>query len=274
MTKPKSRHYTLEKYKYDYKTHTYDIIQGKDNTLFAQGKYPTKVTIQDLPPSFVLLWGRRGHQYIDSAGVTDIVYKPNWHSDNHLYKDDTLFIKYGGKLEVKIERFGYESYWESADQWVSGFSMIPFVEAVGKYSNIDVSHIQQALRDKKIWYVRNNPTHHELSNDEIDFDVPVHFIYREDIKDTYSKEQQERLLDDFCTNHNLVPVHTNFLLHGIKDIPRLRNEILEYKQNNELIIVAVLHIGHKEGEQEFINDIWRALHYDGICVEDVMTWKE
>lgn len=274
MTKPKSKHYTLEKYKYDYKTHTYDIIQGKDDTLFAHGKYPTKVTIGDLPPSFVPLWGRRGQQYIDSAGVTDLVYKPNWFSDNHLYRDDTLYIKYGGKLECKIDRYGYEDYWESADQWVGGYSMIPFVEAVAKYSGIDVSHIQQALHDKKIWYVRTNPTHIELSNDEIDFDVPVHFIYREDIMDTYTKAQQEQLLMGFCIKHKLIPVHTQFVLHGVKDIPRLKEEVLEYKKNNELVIMLVLHIGQKEGEQDLMNKIWSALHYDGVCVEDVMAWEK
>lgn len=210
---------------------------------------------------------------MDAAGISDIVYKPNWHTDNHLYKDDTLFVKYGGKLEAKIERFGYVSYWESADQWVGGYQIQEFASAVHKYSHIDISQILQILQEKKVWYVRNNPRHLELSNTEIDFAVPAHFMYREDIADKYTIEQQEQLLDDFCKQYNLVPVHTNFVLQNSQDISRLKQDILDYKENNELVIILVVHLRPYNEEQELINEIWSALHYNGICVEDVVTWE-
>lgn len=273
MSKPNSKWYTLVKYKYNHTTHTYDIIHGKDETLFAKGIYPTKVKLEDLPESYIRLWDRRRDMFLDAANITDIVYKPNWFSDNHLYRDDTIYIKYNGKLEAKKDNFGFESYWESADQWVSGKQINAFVSAVQKYSHIDVAQIQQNLQEKKVWYVRNNPTHPELSNAEIPFAIPAHFIYRIDIADRFPLEQQEQLLDNFCMQYKLVPVHTNFVLQDAQDISRLKQEILDYKKNNELAIILILHVRPLEGEQQLINDIWSALHYNDICVEDVTIWE-
>ena len=99
---------------------------------------------------------------------------------------DFLYIKYGGKLD----RSEKNKYFDDADVWLYGRSIELFVEAAKKYSNYDVSEIEKQLHDKKIWYVKHNPTHPELSNREIDFDVPIHFIYRTDENAPYENGRQ------------------------------------------------------------------------------------
>ena len=65
----------------------------ESKTLFSQGKYPTKLTYQDLPGCFLsgTYYGARGYLRTDS--IKGLWYKPCYHT-NHMFKDDFLYISY------------------------------------------------------------------------------------------------------------------------------------------------------------------------------------
>ena len=148
-------YYTTEKIKY---------IRSKDGGgyvsitngeyLFSDGIYFSKITKDDLPPSFVegIYWHRKG--YMNAAGVVDLVYKPNKFT-NHMFKDDFLYISYKDKI-VKRPDDSFERY-EGYDTYVCGYNIIEMLKAIEKYSNYDINKIKEQIEDKKQWLKDNYP---------------------------------------------------------------------------------------------------------------------
>lgn len=136
-----------------------DFIAERDpnNYLFAQGRYRTKITEEDLPPHYIhgyIGGGRHGWQ--SAKGVKYLVYSPSYFADNHLHKYDLLYISYSEPIEEYEDKWKFTSY-EGYDWTIHGNFIIDFVEAVGKYSDYDVSEIQAELKRKREWYDERNP---------------------------------------------------------------------------------------------------------------------
>lgn len=254
--------------KYVYENHKYVYVTSKEGYLFSNLIYPTKITKEDLPPSFIELYAYRRYCWIDSAGVTDMVYVPNLFFNNHLYKDDFLYIKYGGQLD----RSKKNKYFDDADERIYGRGIELFVEAAKKYSNYDASKIEKQLRDKKIWYVKHNPTHPELGNNEIDFDVPIRFCYRTDENAPCSKEQQKESMLQFCEEHKLVPVDTDLTYTGLNDLKALVENVNKLKNGQDDFIVLFLR-HPKRDDQDTLNAIWRELWRIDVPLEDFHYWE-
>lgn len=254
--------------KYVHENHEFVYVTSEEGYLFSNLIYPTKIKKEDLPESFIELYAYRRYCWIDSAGVTDMVYVPNLFSDNHLYKDDFLYIKYSGKLD----RSEKNKYFDDADERLYGRSIELFVEAAKKYSNYDVSEIEKQLHDKKIWYVKHNPTHPELGNKEIDFDVPIHFIYRTDENSPCSKEQQKESMLRFCDEHRLVPVDTDLTYTGLNNLKELVDAVVKLKNGQDDFIVLFLR-HPKQDSQDTINTIWRELWRIDVPLEDFCYWE-
>lgn len=68
--------------KYVHENHEFVYVTSQEGYLFSNLIYPTKIKEENLPASFIELYAYRRYCWIDSAGVTDMVYVPNLFFDN------------------------------------------------------------------------------------------------------------------------------------------------------------------------------------------------
>lgn len=131
------------------KIESFDFAQ--DNFLYSQGRYRTKLTIDDMPEWYVEGIVYKTPGYIRAKGVVDLKYIPCFF--NHLFKDDVLLISYTKPITYDKESLcGYTS-----DERLYGFMIPRFMEAVKKYSNVDTAEIDQAIKDKWKWFEQTYP---------------------------------------------------------------------------------------------------------------------
>lgn len=131
------------------------FIYDENGYLFSRGKYRTKILPTDLPEWFVPVYIYKDDGYLSAKGVKHLVYKPNFFT-NHLHKDDILYVSYAQRLTPFTNERGYEWY-ENYDHVLSGSSILPYLDAVEKYSGYDVSDIRSELQRKREWYIGINP---------------------------------------------------------------------------------------------------------------------
>ena len=129
---------------------------NSEGYLFSDGRYATKILPEDLPEWFVYGYIYKRHGYISAKGVKHLLYVPNYLFDNHLHKDDLLFISYNEEIESFKNEDGFIWY-NGYDHLVYGSFIVPFVEAAQKYSGYDVNEIQKEIARKREWYFERNP---------------------------------------------------------------------------------------------------------------------
>ena len=76
-----------------------------------------------------------------------MVLKCNYVFTNHLHKDDILYISYNNKIEEYQNDYGktYRNY----DVILSGNWIINYIQMVKKYSNYDITELEQELERKR-----------------------------------------------------------------------------------------------------------------------------
>ena len=121
--------------------------------LLSNGIYRTKIHEQDLPEWYVFGYMYKSYGYMSAKGVKHLVYRPNY-LFNHLYKDDILFVSYGSEI-TPIEEDRGRTWYEGYDEMLSGPVIVEFAEAVGRYSDIDVTEILSEMEKKEVWYREN-----------------------------------------------------------------------------------------------------------------------
>ena len=124
--------------------------------LYSDGRYPTKILPADMPEWFVCGYLYKRHGYISSKGVKHLLYVPNYTFDNHLHKDDILFISYDAIIEP-YETESRHPWYKGYDYLISGSLILNFVEAAEKHSKYDVSGIRREIEQKQAWYHERNP---------------------------------------------------------------------------------------------------------------------
>lgn len=122
--------------------------------LFAQGIYPTRLYPDDLPSHYVRI-SRYGDIYLDTKNVRYIEYLPRYMFDDHLFKDDALYISYNKPITVRTVR--NTNWFEDYDFLLWGWDMVRFICAVSANSDFDTLPIQKMLCDKFDWYTERNP---------------------------------------------------------------------------------------------------------------------
>ena len=118
----------------------------QDGYLYSQGRYKTKLRNEDMPEWYVEGFVYKTPGYISAKGVVDLKYIPRFF--NHLFKDDVLLISY----TTPIVADGESMTLYSSDERLYGF-----MEAVKKYSNVDTTEIDQAIKDKWKWFEEHYP---------------------------------------------------------------------------------------------------------------------
>ena len=211
MPKKKISSHWYTPIKTKYHRGSFQMEELPDGCLYAQGQYATKLTEADLPEWFVEVY-LRGKRFVDVKNLADIAYKPSFWSDNHLFKDDFLYITYKDKLRW-VEEDGRISTWgryENYDLLLWGWSIKTFVDAAVKYAEGDMlaklKDIQKRIRDKMTWYVHIDPMHNELSNDEMPVKAKAKLIVRpmEDRYRPLTDAQQIEAMRDVCAKRNIV----------------------------------------------------------------------
>lgn len=140
-------YYIDGKVKYNKKDGFY-YYQDKENYLFSQGIYKTKIKEEDLPNYYIKIWLYPRYVYISLKNIKDIYYKPNFHF-NHWIKDDSLYISYKDKLNID-ER-------GSCDNWdvvIWGSEIDHFVNELEKdnYNKIKIQEIKDLMNKKNKWF--------------------------------------------------------------------------------------------------------------------------
>lgn len=130
---------------------SFDPNAQPNRYLLSQGKYPTKIYASDLPPWYVFGYLYKRHGYISAKGVKHLLYKPNYHFNNHYLKYDTLFVSYDAPI-IPVESESNFSWYEGYEHLLTGGIIVDFIDAVEKYSDYDVSEIKAELEKKKEWY--------------------------------------------------------------------------------------------------------------------------
>ena len=132
-------------------------VSDPQNYLYSDGIYRTKILPEDLPEWFVFGYLCDRHGYISAKGVKHLLYRPNYAFENHLNKDDFLYISY--KDEIKQDGYLSPSFplYKGYDHSVYGGIIVKFVEAAEKYSDYDVSEIKKEIKRKTEWYLERNP---------------------------------------------------------------------------------------------------------------------
>ena len=77
-----------------------EIVDTDNLLLYSDGRYPTKLTAADLPEDYIkihsrVIWYMKG--YLRTSGIVDMMYR--WVRENHLFKDDYIYISYHGPLK-------------------------------------------------------------------------------------------------------------------------------------------------------------------------------
>jgi len=154
MGKPRIRATLYMESKLDRKTFT--AVRDPDGYLFAAGSYPTKILPVDLPEWYVSGYMYKMQGHVSAKGVKHLLYVPNYVFDNHLHKYDALFISYDSPIEPIEDERGFKFY-KGYDHVLGGYSLVDFVEAVGKYSDYDVHDLQAEIARKTAFFYERNP---------------------------------------------------------------------------------------------------------------------
>ena len=90
--------------------------------------------------------------YIRTSGVVDIGY--TYIKENHLFKDDYLYISYKEKLKFEENKLGTLQY-VNYDMSICGNSIIPILLAIEVNSNVDINIVKEKIYEKVEWYKNN-----------------------------------------------------------------------------------------------------------------------
>ncbi len=178
-----------------------------EGCLFSKGEYKAGIKREDLPEHYVEIWNH-GLLLMDVKNVVDMEYKPNYFVDNHVFKDDSLYISWSEKLIPAASEKAFSPF-GNYDKILWNWSILTFVESVMKYADGPIkekaAEIEKLVRDKIVWYIHTDPEHYEVPSEYMPFSPKVTYIVRDmsKLKRPRSKEEQIKTLDVFCKKFHL-----------------------------------------------------------------------
>ncbi|MDD7610002.1 MAG: hypothetical protein PUJ82_03665 [Spirochaetales bacterium] len=157
-----------------------ETLDTDNECLYAHGRYPTKIKAEDLPSDYIKFHSRSiwyMHGFLKTSGIVDIGYRACL--ENHLFKDDYIYISYKEKLRKEKGSWGIEDY-ANYDVCICGNSIIPIVLAAEKNSGVDISEVKKLIEEKRLWLLENYPEEVPAGAKECDL-----FTYWETFKDNW-----------------------------------------------------------------------------------------
>lgn len=137
------------KEKYYWKNHELYRKENPDGYLFTVKGYRTKIKPEDLPEWYVYGYFHKCWCYVSAKGVKDIKYFPSY--NHHIHKDDCVVVSYNGKIITDK----YASDCRNYDEFIGYES--EYIDAVEKYSGLDLSEIKREAKKKEEWFYEKYP---------------------------------------------------------------------------------------------------------------------
>ena len=158
----------------------FTLEDAPNGTLLSKGRYPTKLRPADLPNSYVESRIGRLHGYVDAKRISDAIYVPNeW--VNHLWRDDSLFVKFdGGRFDERLRNLPnresdaqyYErrreimdGLYDTADLSFHGWDIVRVSAYITLYTDTDTASLRSALKAKVRSYRENHPNEHDAMSE-------------------------------------------------------------------------------------------------------------
>lgn len=133
------------------------LFSPASDTLYAKGQYRTKLTKDDLPEYFYCAHWYGKLAYLDTKHVKQLVFRPCYSFDDHLYKDDSLYISYSEEIREYASDNGHFRYMLGYDFLLWGWEIVKFVYAVSQNSDYDTMPVRKQICDKHDWFAERNP---------------------------------------------------------------------------------------------------------------------
>ena len=151
-----------------YKKRKYLYLTNPRGYLFSGAATLVKITKEDLPVCFVPARYKKCYGFIRTNKVKSIVYIPN-SSDSHFLKDDVLLISYKDEIiKDPGDLYGFKNY----QLYIFGLDILTFLKSVRFFSpEIDVSHIEERIRNKKQHLMDFNKEVYSLEAENINLDL-------------------------------------------------------------------------------------------------------
>ena len=158
---------------------TKNIIDKDKEFLYSKGIYPTKIREEDLPKDYIkfqsrTIWYLTG--FLRTSGVKDLYY--TYIKENHLFKDDYLYISYDKKIEKVKDKYGYNRI-INYDFLICGNNNIDVLFAIEENSNIDTRKVRNKIREKFEWWKENEKEDYKSCFKEKEVDI---FEYYKELK--------------------------------------------------------------------------------------------
>ena len=149
-----------------YVYYTSELPDGRLYASRATRLYPTKMTANDLPASYLEVTNYKKHGYVRTVGVIKVVYKAS-RFNNHACKDDFIFIFYEGNASAAdADNMDFSAVSEACDVFIFGNDIIFVVNAIARFSpGCDISSIKKGTVDKYNAYVEEMQTHDCMGHD-------------------------------------------------------------------------------------------------------------
>ncbi len=271
--KPGSHWYTQIKTHYEKGAFKESELEG--GRLYAQGIYPSSMTPETLPEHFVEIW-YRGKKYYDVKNVIDVVYKPSYWSDNHLFKDDALYISWREPLRLhKDQTF---TFYENYDAVIWGWGIKEFVDAALRYAKGEMRDkfidISRKLVNKMIWYTHIDVEHRELGKDEMPVVPEVVYLLR-DMSRFYrplSREEQIAAMDEFCVKYGDICVGTREI-KSMEDVDMIAKELKPLSLDSAIRPIFLYCSTEKYNDPENVNEDPMKFAYRHIKRDVATLWS-
>lgn len=142
--------------------HLREILDTENPYLYAHGRYPTKLTPADLPEDYIKihsrsLWYMCG--FLKTSHIMDMKY--TWTRNNHLFKDDYIYISYSGDIKKETDDISGRDRYKDYDIRICGNSIIDIVLAAEKFSLFDTANVRSEIEKKRIWLREYHPEEYE-----------------------------------------------------------------------------------------------------------------
>lgn len=140
-----------------------ETVDTNNPCLYAYGRYKTKIREEELPDDYIpihsrSIWYMQG--FLKTTGIVDMDY--TYCKENHLFKDDYIYISYTEKLQTKISQWGYPDI-INYDVCISGNDIVDIVLAAEKYSGFDTRQIRKKIEEKRVWLRDNEPDYYAMA---------------------------------------------------------------------------------------------------------------